>query len=305
MPLFALALLVPALWGCAASGPPRETPALEPPGREIKLVPVDVLALSPEMEAFLDRYVRSYANPDTRVNLLARAVADTAILGFQYDSFGTFSAIEAFERRSGNCISYANLIVAMARAVNLEASYQEVILAPEWTPRGDMMLVPQHINVVIRGDRGTYLLDISGVEISPEDTRHRLTDAEALGLYHSNLGADALLEADLSLAYLHLARAIEMAPRRADPWINLGVVLGRNQQLDDAALAYQQALENDPAAISALANLYDVERKRGNVQAAAAVASRVERYRRQNPYYLMSVAEQAVPAPGDLAVTER
>ena len=50
---------------------------------------VDVLAVSPAMEAFLDRYVRPYPNQQTRLNLLALAVASTGVLGFDYDDTRT------------------------------------------------------------------------------------------------------------------------------------------------------------------------------------------------------------------------
>ena len=65
----------------------------------------------------------------------------------------------------------------------------------------------------------------------------------------NNLGAEALLQRDLAAAYGQMARAIEVAPRRADPWINLGVVLGRNAQYAEAETAYLAALARDPGAI--------------------------------------------------------
>ena len=98
----------------------------------------------------------------------------------------------------------------------------------------------------------------------------------------------------MSRAYGQLVTAIDLAPERADPWINLGVVLGRNRQLDEAALAYEQAIENDPDAVSALSNLYEIELMRGNLEAAESLAGRVERYRRKNPYHLLHLAETAM-----------
>lgn len=255
---------------------------------------VDPLALTPAMERFLDRFVRPYADPDTRVQLLARSLRDSAVLGFRYDERLTLTASEAFVRRQGNCVAYANLVVALARASGLEARYQEIQRVSAWDGTEDMVLVPKHINVVVETPRRAYVLDTSGLELDPADQRRRLSDAEALSVYHNNLGAEALLARDLATAYGQLARAIEVAPRRADPWVNLGVVLGRNAQYRSAEIAYLEALARDRDAVSARSNLYEIYRAAGDDARAEAMARQVERYRRRNPYHLLFLAETAL-----------
>jgi tetratricopeptide (TPR) repeat protein len=289
-----LPTLCSGLFACAAAPPRDEPPVLIHHGPPVAAAVVDVLEVTPEMAAFLDRYVLPYGDPDMRVELLARSVANAAMLGFRYDERLTLSAAEAFQRRRGNCVSYANLVVALARASGLHAYYQQVEVRPSWSGTDDTVLVPRHVVAIVQGERRAYLLDSSGAEISPDGERQRLSDVEALSLYHSNLGAEALLERDLSAAYGQFLRAIEMAPGRADPWVNLGVVYGRNWQLDAAEFAYRAALERDRNNISALSNLYEVFKAQNDQAAAEEVAQAVERHRRRNPYHLYHLAETAL-----------
>ena len=79
-----------------------------------------------------------------------------------------------------------------------------------------------------------------------------------------------------------------------DPWVNLGVIYGRNEQLEDAAFALRQALRIDPGDLSSTSNLYEVYIEQQNFEAAAALETRVERYRRKNPYYLLRLSNEAL-----------
>ncbi|MBT8131395.1 MAG: hypothetical protein KJO35_03940, partial [Gammaproteobacteria bacterium] len=111
---------------------------------------VDLLQISPAMEAFLERYILPYSNVDTRLNLLSMAVVENGMLGFQYEDEPTLTAGETFQRRSGNCISHANMVIALARRAGLDAYYQEIAIPPEWASRQDTLLIRRHINVVLR-----------------------------------------------------------------------------------------------------------------------------------------------------------
>jgi len=255
---------------------------------------VDVLALTPQMQAFLDRYVMGYPDRDVRLNLLTTAITDPGVLGFHYQDERTLTAAEAFDTRSGNCIGFANLLIAMAREAGLEAGYQQVTLQPEWSSVEDTLLVARHVNVVVRGERQGFVVDSSGLAIRPDDRRRQMSDREALALYFNNLGAEAILQRDLSRAWSYLAKAVQTAPGLADPWINLGVVYGRNWQLEEAAQMYRRALDIDRWETAALSNLYEIYTALGDEAEAGKLEARVARYRERNPYYLLKLSENAL-----------
>ena len=291
-----LALAGASLTGCATHVPYQAPPAFIHHGPVVGVDEVEVLSLSPEMRDFLQRYVTAYSNPDTRVILLTTAITDPAMLGFRYDSRRTLTAQQAFEQRTGNCIGFSNLVVALARAAGLEAQFQEITLEPEWYSRDDTLMVAKHVNVRINVGVRSWAVDTSGVRTRPGDRRRLISDREALALYYNNLAVDALVAGDQYRAWAWLERSVATAPDLPDAWINLGVVYARNGQLEDAERMYQRVLKQHPEQSSALSNLYALYESVDDQAAMARLAPRVERYRQLNPYYLMVKGEEALDA---------
>lgn len=289
-----LFLVIALLSGCAAQ---RElaldvAPLAGQP--EVAIADPDILALSPAMLAFLDRLTG--VPRSQRTAHLARATLEPDALGFSYDPMRTLTAADAFDQRSGNCLAFSNLFVAMARQLGLDAWYQEVPLPPQWSDIDGIWLVSLHVNVIVIGSSGHWVVDVSGQEMADNQRARRLTDDEALALYLNNLGAEALLAQDLPRAYAWLQKAVSASGRLPHVWSNLGVVYDRNGQTDDAIRAYRTALALDPVESRSATNLFQVYQREGDWPAAEKLQSRVEKRRRQNPYYLHQLAQQAMAA---------
>lgn len=284
------------LTGCASLNHGKLTPPpLNNQEVAIHIEDVDVLAVSPAMDAFLERYILKYSSTQTRLELLTYAVTSSGVLGFDYDERHTLTAAEAFRMRSGNCIGFANMMVALARRAGLKARYQEVFRRPEWSDHeDDTVLLVKHVNVVIETHRDIWIVDVSGIKISPTARRRLIDDSYAKALYLNNIAVDSLLENDLPTAYAYMYSAIEADYQATDPWVNMGVIYGRNDQLDDAALAFNHALQIDSNEYSALSNLYEVYIAQEDFVSAAALEPRVERYRSKNPYYLLKLSDEAL-----------
>ena len=263
-------------------------------GPEQQVVDVDVLAVSPAMDEFLARYVMKYSDPQTRLYLLMRSVTSAGVLGFDYDESFTLTASEAFDRRAGNCIGFANMMIALARRAGLKAEYQEVIRQPEWSSHEDTVLLVKHINVVVESHRYTYVLDASGIKINPNTRRRIIGDNYAKALYLNNIGAVALLNNDLPTAHAYMSKAIETEPQITDPWVNMGVVFGRNEQMDDAEFSFHRALDIDDSEYAAMSNLYEVYLAEGDLESAEILHAKVEKYRSRNPYYLLKLSDEAL-----------
>lgn len=284
-----------ALAACSAQRPRHSAP---PPllhsGPEVHVPDVEVLEVSPDMQAFLESRILPYKRLQNRLYQLNHAVRDTDALGFIYDERTTLTAAEAFERRSGNCIAFANMYVALARQAGLDAWYQEVAIQPEWSSHDDTLLIAKHINIVVEAPHRSYVIDVTDSRIDPDSVHRVISDQEGTALYYNNLGAEALLVNDLPTAHAYLVKAIEVAPELPDPWSNLGVVYSRNGQYRDAELAYQTAMSNSPREYASMANLHDLYLNLDMEVEAAALARKVEEYRRRNPYYLLMLSEEAM-----------
>ena len=254
---------------------------------------VELLSLTPEMRAFAKRYAKSGPGSSGDGWKLAYAALDPYLLDFEYDPRVTLTAAEAFQARRGNCLTFSGLFIALARDAGLDAWYQEVTVQPEWSAVNETLLVSKHVNAVVAQRGSRYVIDVSRRQRTPLEKTRRLGDDEALAQYYNNLGADALLENDLALAYGYFHKALQARPGLSYVWSNLGVVLRRNGQNADATFAYQAALEQDPDNSVALNNLHILYTEQGKLDAAAVLQRTVERNRRNNPYYLLHLAEVA------------
>jgi tetratricopeptide (TPR) repeat protein len=266
--------------------PLRNQPAFDAPR-------VDLLGMSSEMQAFVDSHVLSPSHKKNRAWSLLLAALDPYILPFKYDPSVTRSASRAFETRRGNCLTFSNMFIAMARGAGLEAWYEEVQTPPQWNAVSDTMLVSMHVNAVMRDRNREYTIDVSRRRQSDTDRHRRISDGEAAAQFYNNLGAEALVEGRLAEAYAWFRRALETDAGLPFVWSNLGVVFKRNGQTEDARRAYETALRIDPRHSVSLNNLYVIYTEAGELEAAQALHEQVERIRRDNPYYLDFLAQTA------------
>src|SRR5262245_38276080 len=101
--------------------------ATVPPAEE-----VDVLGLSDPMRAFVAANGRDVQVDWLRMRRLVEGMHKSGFLDLNYENDRTFTAAETFDARSGNCLSFTNLFVALARSMKLAAEYQVVDVPPIW-----------------------------------------------------------------------------------------------------------------------------------------------------------------------------
>jgi len=255
---------------------------------------VDLLAITPEMKAFVDLHTYNDELRDGSDWSLAYATMDPNIFNFEYDPLVTLTADQAFEKRIGNCLSFSSMFIVMAREAGLDAHFQEVEIPPTWSAVEDNLLVGKHVNAAIYENTRTITVDVSRRKGREIERTRRLSDNEALAQYYNNLGADALIAQDIALAYAYFRKGLETDNRLHYIWSNAGVILRRNGQTQDAVLAYRAALELEPDQSAALNNLYLIYTEDGDLEAAEEFSLRVERNRRKNPFYVQHVAETAI-----------
>jgi tetratricopeptide (TPR) repeat protein len=205
----------------------------------------------------------------------------------------TRSARGTFQDRQGNCLSFTMLFVALARAAGLQASYQSVVVPPYWSYDGQVV-VANHVNSVVRTGHGEdTTVDFN---VRPYEGKHggrRVDDTYALGLFYTNLGAEAMVRGEHAAALAYLREAAGANAAFAGLWVNLGVLYSRHGRYEHAEAAYLRALELDDEEPSALANLTLVYEALGETELAAEYRERAQEYREQNPYYHFAAASLA------------
>jgi Flp pilus assembly protein TadD len=257
----------------------------------------DVLALSVEMQRFLQENVHQRATIGVRMNELIDAIINRDTFGLVFDG-QTRTASETFHIRRGNCLSFSNMFVAMARYVNLEASYQEVQIPPDWGFQNDVFVLNRHVNVhVDLGPLDDHVVDFNIDDFKSSYTMRKISDARARAHYFNNMGVESMQAGDTGSALGYFRKAIEENDRQFSPaWTNLGTLYSRNGHPEYAEAAYLLALRVDRKDLVAMSNLAGFYEQQGDAERAAMYRKRVMDHRRENPYYRYQRARDAFAA---------
>ena len=114
-----------------------------------ELEPVRMLAVNDDMRTFLDQYIpRKTMSDEMKMEAILKGLLDEG-LNLQYHNLTTYTAEQTFYARQGNCLSFTNLYIALAREAGLDVAYQEVEVPPAWSAVGNRHYFSLHINVLV------------------------------------------------------------------------------------------------------------------------------------------------------------
>ena len=271
------------------AGAPLGLPPEHPP----LVAEEEVLAVSPAMQAFLDAHVAGGASRVPRLRQLAQAIVNKQTFGLEYDET-TRTASETFASRRGNCLSFSNMFVALARQVHLNAYFQEVDVPPDWTFRDDAFVLNRHVNVLVElGREGEHVVDFNLDDFRTSYDRRQISDERAMAHYYNNMAVERMQAGDTGSALLYFRRAADKDPSFSPPWTNLGTLYGREGHSAHAEAAYLLALRADDGDLVAMSNLAGLYARRGDRKRAALYRKRVAYHRERNPYYHYHLAREA------------
>jgi len=254
----------------------------------------EVLTLSSEMRDFLDTHVARSGSGNLKLRQLASAIIGADTFGLVYDET-TRTASETFRARRGNCLSFSNMFVAMARDVGLNVQYQEVDIPPDWTLDKDTYVLNRHVNVFVDlGTAGTRVVDFNIGDFKTSYEMRKISDTRALAHYYNNIGVERMQAGDTASALACFRKAIAVDDRRFSPaWTNLGTLYLRNDHPAHAEAAYLEALKTDEWDLVAMSNLARLYGRLGDRERADAYQKRVIYHRWRNPYYRYELAHRA------------
>ncbi len=321
----------PAAGTSAAAGAERAiADATSADGVALQAALDDFLALPPSVRDYLDREIRPISAEEDRYRALRDWAFDEFQSQYRYDP-GVTSPLDELDASGRiNCFSFSNMFVAAARYVDVPARFQLVDSPPQWNMSSDTFVVSQHINVtgllkrnlvensqvVLREGRArstgtriqkvdwdklnrSYVVDLNP-SIAVDSYRARaISDREALALYYSNRGVEALLAGRGDEALAFGKKAVFTDNQSATAWSNMGVILSRAGKPNVAKQAYQAALSLDRNAETAANNLERIYRRTGEIEKADALARQTRSRRKRNPYYHYAMGE-ALLAEGEL-----
>jgi Flp pilus assembly protein TadD len=254
---------------------------------------VDILELSPEMIAFIDRWVDPHGGEYFRLWRLLYAVMGDGTFDVIYDGT-TRTAQETFREQRGNCLSFTNMFVAMSRYLGMDSNFQEVMVPPDWSVSGETLIFNLHINAQV--DLKTHtdqMVDFNMYDFRLRYDRQIVSDNRARAHYFNNMGVEHMLEGDTLMALANFRESITTDHSFSPAWINLGILNNRGGYPNYAEAAYLQALYIDDSNLVAMSNLAGLYEQEGRTELAAQYRSKVKFHRMRNPYYHYQLARTA------------
>ena len=245
--------------------------------------------LSDEIRGLLGQY-QAHPNELRRVEQALDFVFGR--VGLQYSLAPTRDAVGTFEARTGNCLSFVNLFVGVARHLRLNPFYVEVTDYQRWDYRDGLVVSHGHIVAGMRvaGLLKTY--DFLPYRAKTYRGFEPIDDLTATAHFYNNLGAEAIMAGDFAGGEELIRAAVSLAPRFIKALNNLGVCLTRKGDLAGAEEILRRGLEIDPDNVAVLSNLARLYQTRGDQTAAGEMLSRIHGSQQSNPFYFVYEAER-------------
>ena len=296
-PLAALVAAL-ALAGCAAVPPAAESdPLFADQLFAAPSEPVDasrVFAASEAMRRYIAEEIGDLPGSKGRQQALMDALRSKAKLKLEYDAAYTRNAAEAFEARTGNCLSLVIMTASLAREMGIAVRFQSVFVEETWSRQGDLYFSIGHVNLALGGrppklgtriDDGEQLIvdflpppDLKGLNWRVVD------DRTILAMYMNNRAAESIADGRLDDAYWFAREAIRQDPAFVVAQNTLGVIYQRRGHLDHAARVLERALDSEPRNTRILTNLANVYEAQGRRALAQALQERLARLEPDPPF---------------------
>jgi tetratricopeptide (TPR) repeat protein len=296
--LAAVALFL-ILAGCADApvAPPSDSIFLDQSFKpaSVRIDPDAVLQLSEPMLHYLHGEISGQIRLEGRKEGLVDALYRKGQLKLEYDAGMTRNAAEAFDARSGNCLSLVIMTSAFARQLGVPVHYQLVLANETWSRNGDLYLAIGHVNLVLGNLHRSDVLyghdedAITTIDFMPEPHARSLptrsiSEATVIAMYMNNRAVETLARGQVDDAYWFARAAIHADPRFLNAYNTLGAIYVRHGDNEMAARVFQLSLDRDPRNTDAMANLIPVLKTLGRTSEADAMAATLHRIEPNPPF---------------------
>jgi Flp pilus assembly protein TadD len=217
------------------------------------------IEVTPEIKAAAEAYSGRGGGTVDELRRIQSALFDEARFTFDYESGLTETAAEALAAHRGNCVSFTNLFIAMARSLGLPVKAGYIDAHLDAKRQGDLVYVMSHVVAVYPLYDRFVVFDFYRTQEGHARQIRLLDDFQLAALYVNNQAIAALAAGDYDLAEARLGAVLKLDPDFAPGYGNLGVILRRRGDIAGAIDAYRHALTlqpRDPSVLSNLAALY-------------------------------------------------
>ncbi|WP_028101957.1 tetratricopeptide repeat protein [Pseudoduganella violaceinigra] len=267
------------------------------------VTPEQIFALTPEMKAYAAK-IRLIDHAKPKHQALFDALYERDQLRLDYDSEMTRTAAQAFDARSGNCLSLVIMTAAFARELGLEVQFQRITSEDTWSRAGSLYFSSGHVNLVL-GKRNFDAFNIydssQAVTIDflpPPDADKMPTEViserRIIAMYMNNRAAETMVAGKLDDAYWWARAAVENDPGYLLAYNTLATVYQRHGDMRLADQTLRFAHEHDPLNTVILFNLSELATAMGRTEEAAKFKSELGRLEPNPPFHFFHLGQKAM-----------
>ncbi len=218
---------------------------------------------------------------------------------FRFDG-ANLTAAEALEKKTGNCVTLAILVAALAKEGAVEVAYRASYSEPMLGFRGDIALSANHVQSYLLepkshpsdklSDRDALVIDYYK---DPLDRMGEMFNSERFfAVVYNNLAADALLAKDPSKAFWLSKKALQYDPNYS-PSINLIAVIYRQQgDLESAQQWFEYGLQQPKNSVLIVGNYLNLAEQKQDLPLQKRLRDLIDVAEDDNPYAWYYLAEQ-------------
>ncbi len=302
------------LAGCAAPPPALPGALLQDQHFAPPSVTIDageVFALSDAMRRYLNSDIsRSLRTKGLRQGLV-EALYTPGELRLEYDTALTRNAAQAFEARSGNCLSLLIMTAALARELQVPVQFNQVEVDASWSRSADLYFWSGHVNLNLGNRRSAVRSwqpseQITTIDFLPPEALRgqrvqRLSEATIIAMFMNNRAAEALVDSNPNDAYWWVRESLRQDPAFVAAYNTLGVVYLRRGLLPQAEAALRRAYEAEPANTRVIANLAQTLTRLGQAPQAHQLELRLAELEPVAPFHSMTLGLAALQRGDALA----
>jgi tetratricopeptide (TPR) repeat protein len=306
----ALVLVATMAGGCATTGSASRSQAdrwiseAKASGLELQ----NPLVVTPDVRNRIRERMSYGGTEKARLMQLVRYLSDAPPDGvaFRYQTQQSLTAEQAYFARQGDCMSYANLFVALARLMDADVRFVRITQLPVTWEAGGRFFESSHM-AVAHGREAAWdqslVIDFGNVHTAP--WRFALyddvPDELAFVLFQNNVAVEKMVAGDTATAEGILRFFLNHAPEVPEVHNNLALVLLQTSRAPEALAILEAAVAKFPNFRPLYANAVTAARRVGNEQLAQSLESKGRALLEDEPSWnfnegMRSYQDRAFPA---------
>lgn len=253
----------------------------------------DIFALSEPMKQYVHFEIAPLLRREGPTRGLIDALYERGKLKLDYDAAVTRNAAQAFEARSGNCLSLVIMTAAFAKELGLHVRFQSAYLEEAFSRSNNLLLRSGHVNLSL--NRGfidsrnhPYENSLTIDFLAQEDLRglrvREIPERTVVAMFMNNRAVEALVDGRVDDAYWWVRESVRSDARFLGSLNTLGVVYLRRGQLERAAAVFGEILAADDENKPALSNLAKTYAKMGRSDESLALYRRLAQLEPDPPF---------------------